>query len=194
MTTLNESGVVLHDVLTLTIVDTDSELTNCRNMNVLVLIVGSSGSVWMSSDCSNVLQSIIWLQIFAMTRGGQFCHLLYLLSTKFLSHVNDCIEDIYMVTILSCVGGYVFHPTFFCAAKQLCSFSDWFPSRPTGVNISFSQSEYTVSESDSTFQVQLNKNKRLANPLEVVVTALTLEEAYLQGYLPLNNSLKQAGE
>ena len=49
------------------------------------------------------------------------------------------------------------------------------------MNISFSQSEYTVSESNSTFQVQLNKNKRLANPLEVVVTALTLEEAYYLG-------------
>ena len=66
-------------------------------------------------------------------------------------------------------------------------------SSTAGVNLSFSQFEYTVSETDSTFLVQLNKNKPLANPLEVGVAALTLEEADLLGYLPLNNSLKQAG-
>ena len=66
-------------------------------------------------------------------------------------------------------------------------------SSTAGVNLSFSQSEYTVSESDSTFLIQLNKNKPLANPLEVGVAALTLEEADLLGYLPLNNSLIQAG-
>ena len=61
------------------------------------------------------------------------------------------------------------------------------------MSLSFSQSEYTVSETDSTFLVQLNKNKPLANPLEVGVAALTLEEADLLGYLSLNNSFKQAG-
>ena len=64
---------------------------------------------------------------------------------------------------------------------------------PAGVSLAFLESEYTVSESDSTVQVQLNKNKPLANPLEVVVTALTLEEADLLGCLPHNTSLKQAG-
>ena len=58
------------------------------------------------------------------------------------------------------------------------------------MSLSFSQSEYTVSESDSTFLVQLNKNKALANPLEVVVSALTLEEAYYFGCTPLSTSLE----
>ena len=52
------------------------------------------------------------------------------------------------------------------------------------MSLSFSQSEYTVSESDSTFLIQLNKNKPLANPLEVGVAALTLEEAYFLGCIP----------
>ena len=61
------------------------------------------------------------------------------------------------------------------------------------MTLSFSQSEYTVSESDSTFLVQLNKNKPLANPLEVVLTTLTLEEAqYIHGCIPLNTSLEHA--
>ena len=49
-----------------------------------------------------------------------------------------------------------------------------------------------MSESDSTVLVRLNKNKPLANPLEVVVTALTLEEAHILGCLSLNTSLKHA--
>ena len=69
------------------------------------------------------------------------------------------------------------------------------PSHPShaGVTLSFSKAEYTVSESDSAVVVQLTKNKPLANHLEVVVTALTLEEADFLGCLPLNTSLKQAG-
>ena len=66
-------------------------------------------------------------------------------------------------------------------------------SVPTaGVSLSFSQSEYTVSESDSTFLVQLNKNKPLANPLEVGVAALTLEEAYFLECIPFHQ-FEQAG-
>ena len=76
--------------------------------------------------------------------------------------------------------------------KHLYLFFDQFPPS-AGVSLSFSESEYTVSESDSTVLVLLNKNKPLANPLEVVVTALTLEEADLLGTLPRNTSLKQAG-
>jgi hypothetical protein len=70
---------------------------------------------------------------------------------------------------------------------------------PAGVSLSFSQSEYTVSESDSTFLVQLTKNKPLANPLEVGVTALTLEEANFLGCTCIPSSTfnrlkhKQAG-
>ena len=60
------------------------------------------------------------------------------------------------------------------------------------MSLSFSQSEYTVSESNSTFLVQLNKNKPLANPLEVGVTALTLEEAYFLGCIPFYR-FEQAG-
>ena len=52
------------------------------------------------------------------------------------------------------------------------------------MSLSFSKSEYTVSESDSSFLVQLNKNKPLASPLEVGVAALTLEEAYFLGCIP----------
>ena len=76
--------------------------------------------------------------------------------------------------------------------KYLCLLLDQFPPL-AGVSLSFSESEYTVSESDSTVLVLLNKNKPLANPLEVVVTALTLEEADLLICLPRNTSLKQAG-
>ena len=59
--------------------------------------------------------------------------------------------------------------------------------------VSWSESEYFARESDGTVTVQLVKDKRIARPLELVVTVLTVQEAEVFGCLSFNTTLMEAG-
>ena len=59
--------------------------------------------------------------------------------------------------------------------------------------MSWSEPEYQVLESDGRVMLQLVKDKRIAQRLELVVTVLTVEEAEVLGCDSVNTPTKTAG-